>query len=243
MTPRSPDTRRHHPLFAFCTALLVACGSSSTDDGGTAGAGGGGSGGMSGTGGSTSPGTGGGGSPGSGGSGAAGTGGSSDHCGGDLSSTDANAYAAKFKLTDNQISGWKQAPGKSTFEVLTAEKLDCKIDGAAPDYVEHGLRWAMYQDLVGPNDQVCRLVAMDFGTAANATSMVQAQKELMGANIEIPPYDAGTAIASEVIGGVSVYAHFGSSYFEVQLNGFSDQGSATQAAATFLGVLKPKASP
>jgi hypothetical protein len=228
MTPRSPETRWHHPLFAFCTALLIACGSSSTD-GGSSGAGGNGSGG--------------GGSPGSGGSGAAGTGGSSDHCGGDLSSTDANAYAAKFKLTDNQISGWKQDPGKSAFEVLTAEKLDCKIDGAAPDYVKHGLRWAMYQDLVGPNDQVCRLVAMDFGTATNATSMVQAQQQLTGADIEIPPYDAGTAIASQVIGGVSVYAHFGSSYFEVQLNGFSDQGSATQAAATFLGVVKPKASP
>jgi hypothetical protein len=161
---------------------------------------------------------------------------------GGTSSPDPNAFEQKFKLSDNEIAGWKQDTGPGALAVFTADHLTDAIDGAAPDYTSRGCRVAMYQNLIGPGEETCRLVAMDFGTDANATSMVQFERNLTSASIQVPPYDASVAIASEVLSGITAYAHFKSSYFEVQLTGFSDLSSAVQAAASFLGVLQAKAN-
>jgi hypothetical protein len=72
--------------------------------------------------------------------------------------------------------------------------------------------------------------------------MVEFERTLTSASVSIPPFEASAAIGAEVLSGFTVYAHFKSSYFEVQLSGFADQDSAVQVAASFLTVLQGKAN-
>jgi len=79
---------------------------------------------------------------------------------------------------------------------------------------------------------------MDFGTAANSTSMFTYQQQLTSAAIPIPGFDASTAIGYSVLAGITAYAHIKTSYFEVQLGGYTDDTSAAQVAAQFLSVMQ-----
>ncbi|MGA7740963.1 MAG: hypothetical protein ABSF35_06045 [Polyangia bacterium] len=81
---------------------------------------------------------------------------------------------------------------------------------------------------------------MDFGTAANATSMFTYEQGLNSAAVPIPQFDVSAAIGVSVLGGITAYAHFNASYFEVQLTGYADQASAASVATQFLQVLQSK---
>lgn len=149
-------------------------------------------------------------------------------------------FGQRYKFADNEIAGWKQKVGTSAYSVWTPANLTDKIDGGAPIYVERGFRTAMYQDLVGPDPSLCTVVAMDFGTEAQAKTMATFQKQATNAEVAIPQYDSSVAMASEGITGITVFAYFKSSYFELQLDGYSDPASAASAAQKFLEVLKRK---
>jgi hypothetical protein len=153
---------------------------------------------------------------------------------------DKDSFGKKFKLADSEVSGWKQDASDSAYSLWTADNLTDKIDGAAPAYTSRGCKFAMYQDLVGPDPEVCGVLAMDFGTDAKATSMFAYQKDLTGASVAIPQYDSGTAIGYPSLTGMTVFAHFGWAYFELQLDGYSDQAKAGQAATPFLKALEQK---
>ena len=83
-------------------------------------------------------------------------------------------------------------------------------------------------------------VAMDFVTGANATTMFTYQKDNKGAATAIPQHDVTVAIGESLITGITVFAHDQASYFELQLDGYSDQTAAAQAGAQLLGVLEGK---
>jgi hypothetical protein len=153
---------------------------------------------------------------------------------------DPNSFGAKYKFANNELTGWEQDTSATAYSVWTAANLTDKIDGAAPDYTSRGLRFAMYQNLVGPDPQLCTLVAMDFGTDDQATSMFTYEKRLTSAATAVPQYDASVASGNPGLTGVTVYAHFKASYFELQLDGYPDQSSATQAATAFLKALEKK---
>jgi hypothetical protein len=153
---------------------------------------------------------------------------------------DENGFGRKYKFVENEIAGWKQDASPSAYSVWTPKNLTEKIDGAADAYITRGFRWAMYQDLVGPDPSICSVTAMDFGTDAKATFMFTYQREHTGAAVTIPSYDPAVAIGAEALTGITVFAHFKASYFEVQLDGYSDPTSAAQAAQQFLDVLKGK---
>jgi hypothetical protein len=154
-------------------------------------------------------------------------------------------FGQKYRFADNQLPGWKQAPAvddPDAFDVYTGtDELVTRIDGAADTY--DGFRVAMFQDLVGPDQQVCNVVAMDFVTDAQATAEFTYQRE-NGASTAIPGYDRSVAIASTNLTGITVYAHFNALYFELQMSGYMDQygnldlNRAISVAAQFLGVLK-----
>jgi hypothetical protein len=158
-------------------------------------------------------------------------------------------FGQKYRFADNQLPGWKQAPAAddpAAFGVYASvDELVARIDGAADAY--GGFRVAMFQDLVGPDPQVCSVVAMDFVTAANATEKFTYQKD-NGASTAIPGYDRSVAIASTNLTGITVYAHFNALYFELQMSGYMDQygnldlNRAISVAAQFLGVLKTRTS-
>ena len=155
----------------------------------------------------------------------------------------ADAFGAKYKFADNQASGWTQTTDPTDpfpFGVYTDANLDQRIDGGNKLYLDRGMRVAMYQDLVGPNGSLCTVVAMDFVTGANATTMFTYQKDNKGAATAIPQHDVTVAIGESLITGITVFAHDQASYFELQLDGYSDQTAAAQAGAQLLGVLEGK---
>jgi hypothetical protein len=154
---------------------------------------------------------------------------------------DPTGFGNKYKFADNEMSGWKQDPAADPLWTGAGTDLHNKIDGGEATYLSKGCLLAMYQNLVGPDPQGCEVVAMDFGTADNATAMFTYQQQQTSASIQIPQFDATAAIAYPVMSGITVYAHIKATYFELQLIGYgSDQTSAAQMATQFLNVLKAK---
>jgi len=155
-------------------------------------------------------------------------------------------FGQRYKFADNEISGWQQAAGTDRFLVCTSAELEDPsnpnpIDGAAPAYTDNGMTMVMFQYLAGPGSNACQVRAMDFGTDASATAMFAQEQKSTASDIAIAAFDTSTAIAYSVISGITVYAHFKASYFELYLTGFgTDQNAASQAATQFLQVLQAK---
>jgi hypothetical protein len=164
--------------------------------------------------------------------------------GGSTGSTPLTAaqFGDKYKFSATDVSGWAQAPASdpTAYNVYNGgDELVGRLDGGDV-YTSRGCRVSMYQDLVGPDPEICTVVAMDFGTSDNATTMFTYQ-QTSGASNTIPGYGASDAIGSNFsLGGQNVFAHFQASYFELQLSGFADATSAGAAAKLFLDVLKAK---
>lgn len=166
------------------------------------------------------------------------SGGSTD--GGGDTALDAAGFGRKYKFADNEIAGWGQDTSTTAYSVWTSTNLTEKIDGAAPAYVSRGCQLVMYQELVGPDPRICTVAAMEFGTEAKATSMFTYQQQQTQAAVTVPQYASAVAIGAEALTGITVFAHFKASYFEIQLDGYSDQTEGAQAAQRFLDVLKGK---
>jgi hypothetical protein len=219
------QTRSHwyRILLASSAVFVLACSSSS---------GGGGAGG-SGAGGSSTAGSGAGGS-GAGGSGAGGSG----------AVLDLNGFGQRYKLADNEVSGWTQDTASGAFSLFDDSNLTEKIDGAADGYTKRGMKLAYYQSLkAAEGERSCTMVAMDFGTGANAQSMVDYQRASNEAKITVPPYDGQVAIAAQALTGITIYASFGALYLEEILDGYGyppDLTRATQDGAKLLGAMEAK---
>jgi len=152
---------------------------------------------------------------------------------------DPTAFGQKYKFADNEMSGWTQDP-TIPFWTGKGTDLESRIDGGNMAYLSRGCLVAMYQDLVEGDQAACEIVAMDLGTEANAVSMVAYEQQLRSASIAIPGYDASAAIGAAIQGGLTAYAHFGSLYFEVQMQGYADQSTGASVAAQFLQKLQSK---
>jgi hypothetical protein len=220
MTVTRPQTHWHRALLASCTALLLACsGGSDNGGGGTVGGGAGGTG------------TGGGG----GGAGGGGTGGAA---------LDMNGFGQKYKLGDDEVTGWKVDTAADSFAVFDSNTIFGKIDGPAEGYVSRGMKYAFFETLVVPGTLYnCILVGMAFDNEAGAKSMVTYKFDLQGATDPIPGYDASVALASEALTGITAYANFGALYLEVGVDGYGnppDVTKASQDAAAFLKAMEAK---
>jgi hypothetical protein len=165
---------------------------------------------------------------------------SSSNGGGGTMPTTADGFGAKFKLADNEVQGWTQSTASDAYTVYTDITLTDKIDGAATPYVEHGMKLAMYQNMVGPDPSVARVVAMAFGTAAQAQAMVSQRVADQGADVPIPGYAASIALAWTTIGGITAVASFNALYLEIILSGFDTPDAAGQVAAKFLQAMEAK---
>lgn len=160
--------------------------------------------------------------------------------GGDGTALDATGFGRKYKFADNEIAGWGQDTSATAYSVWTSTNLTEKINGGAPAYVSRGCQLVMYQDLVGPDPKICTVAAMDFSTEAKAAAMFTFQQQQTLADVTVPSYSSAVAIGSAALTGITVFAHFKASYFEIQLDGEPDQTAAAQVAQKFLDVLKGK---
>ena len=161
--------------------------------------------------------------------------------GGGAATLDVNGFGQKYKLADNEISGWTQSTKSDSYAVYTPATLTEKIDGQADPYITHGMNFTLFQYLVGPDPQNCTLWAMDFGTEAKAKLMATDRQTTMGASLTVSPYDSSVAMASQSLSGITVFAYFKALYLEIVLDGFgSDVDSARQAGVKFLQVMEAK---
>jgi hypothetical protein len=157
---------------------------------------------------------------------------------------DANGIEKKFKLADGVLADWKtnlKPEAYRPIDVYTADKLTDRIDGGAPAYTSRGCRLAMYQQMVGQDPASCIIVSMDFVTEDQARSMVDYQRQQYSASVTIQPYDSEVSIAAAGLTGITVFAHFKSMYFELQIDGVPDQSAAVKLAGQFLAQLQTKA--
>jgi len=69
-------------------------------------------------------------------------------------------------------------PTRCLSEFYTDANLNNRIDGGNEAYISRGMRLAMYQDMTGPDPNICTVVAMDFGTDASAKAMFDYEKGL-----------------------------------------------------------------
>jgi hypothetical protein len=154
---------------------------------------------------------------------------------------DLDGFGAKYKLADNEVSGWAQKTTDDAFAVYSPASLTQKIDGAADAYVQKGMKYAMFQSLAGPDEQDC-MQAMDMTTEANAQAILAVQKQANVADMAIPPYDTSVAIASDALTGIKVLAYFKALYVELSLDGFgtTDHAPAREAAAKLLAAMEAK---
>ncbi len=170
-------------------------------------------------------------------------GGSGGSAGSSGSTLDPNAFGQRYKFSNNELPGWTQptaAQDPTAFDVYNGgDELVSRLDGAADTYTSRGCRVSMFQDLVGPDPQICTVVAMDFVTNTNANSMFTYQAS-NGAYVAIPGYAASVALGSPLLAGMVAYAHFNALYFEVQFSGYADTTSASAVAAQFLNLLFAK---
>lgn len=167
---------------------------------------------------------------------------SSDANGGD-GQLDAKGFEKKVRLADDAIAGWKTNPKPDAYDpvdVYTPDTLTSRIDGGAPAYTSRGCRLAMYQQMIGPEPWACLVIAMDFVTAAQAQQMVASQQQQYSASVSIPQYDVLVAVAAQGLTGITAFAHFASTYFDLQIDGVSDEAAAAQVAGQFLNALKTK---
>jgi len=154
------------------------------------------------------------------------------------------SFGDRYKFADNEMSGWTQDPASDAFWVGTDLIGGTSIDGAAEAYTDQGFVQGMFQTLDGPNSQTCTIRAMDFGTATKATAMyASALLNFVTSATAIAPYDLSIATGDAAQSGLTVYAHFGATYFEIYLSGLGDQTSTCTEcplAQQFLDSLKKK---
>ena len=157
---------------------------------------------------------------------------------------DPNAFAQDYRFADNDVNGWTQDPASDGFWAGTDLVGGTSIDGAAGAYTDQGFVQGMFQMLVGPSSQTCTIRAMDFGTVAHAKAMYEsAVKNSVFEATAIPTYDPSIATGQAAQSGLTAYAHFGASYFEVYLSGLGDQTlTCTQCpvAQQFIAKLEAK---
>jgi hypothetical protein len=159
---------------------------------------------------------------------------------------DVNGFGQRYKFADNELTGWTQDTNTVTspFTVWRADSLVGLWDGGAGLYLARGCLVTMVQNMIGPNgpdSQICEVVAMDFGTSANADSMFVSQIRSANVQVPIPGFDGAAAMAGgEMFGNIIGYAHFNQMYFEVQMSGYYDQSASSAAAGQLLKILQQK---
>ena len=157
-----------------------------------------------------------------------------------------DGFSPIFKFADNELPGWIQDTNtiSNPFTVWKGEDLVGLIDGGADLYVNRGCMMTMAQNLVGPNGpdaQTCTVYAMLCGTNVQADTIFAYQKFNNEASVTIPQFDTSVAIANGgVFGNITVFAHYKTMYFELQLSGYNDQDSSRSVAEQMLKILESK---
>ncbi|MCU0608267.1 MAG: hypothetical protein MUF22_00680 [Chitinispirillaceae bacterium] len=144
----------------------------------------------------------------------------------------------QMKISETEVSNW--AP-ESEMGIYVGTQLYDLIDGGAPQYLEKGLIKTGHQVIKGSDDQQVESYVYDFGTPAKALVMYKEMKlQIAGSLINDLTYPDSLVCVKAVMGGVTGYAHFSNYYFEINVNGFSDQQFAVKTLDLFLGLYAKK---
>jgi hypothetical protein len=163
----------------------------------------------------------------------------------------ANAKAtnvSQLKISGTEISNWKLSSSADSFTVWTAANFYDDVDGGIDKYLNNGMIEVADIHMVGPvgsdgqlNSIATHSFIMDYGNDSNAIAIYNYQRTLYSAEaFKIPRYPLTSAFAINVIGGITVMAHFKKFYFELTFFGFSDNNQAASTAVQFLGLFRSK---
>jgi hypothetical protein len=114
------------------------------------------------------------------------------------------------------------------------------LDGGAPQYTNtNGGAFveAMCQDMVGPSGEEIISYVMQYTDTACAASIYTNMQSAYTPWDSIPAYSKSVAFGYYPLSG-NVYAHLGNFFFWMELNSFSNQTVAFQAASQFLTLYK-----
>jgi hypothetical protein len=138
-------------------------------------------------------------------------------------------------------AGWAPDSG-SEFIAYDTLTIWNPLDGGAVPYVQNGLVSATFKTLkeASLSDTMkCAVRIMDFGTFAKAQTMF---------NVSCTQYQASSALAPlsvseaaymvEAGGNITVYAHFGRFYFELELTGYAIVSDSERDALHFLSIYR-----
>jgi len=128
--------------------------------------------------------------------------------------------------------GWSER--KNSFLAFDGNSLFEIIDGAAPEYIEHGLLNGFRQELERKSGGAAEVFVEDLGDSVRAAGMYAGKRAGLSGTTSVPGLDSTAACAFPGVGGVSVYAWHGRYYIEMVLTGIADLDVALARAAELL---------
>jgi hypothetical protein len=135
----------------------------------------------------------------------------------------------------NEIQGWSEASAEGYMELDPSTLRTSLVNGGADIYNNNGMVEAMQQVLESADGNRLTACIMDFASAHNATDMYDIKyAEEVAAPLGITGYPDDRAIAKSLLGGAWIFAHFDRFYIEIELQGYTQQGDALDAARLFL---------
>ncbi|MDD5674592.1 MAG: hypothetical protein PHC61_10540 [Chitinivibrionales bacterium] len=149
--------------------------------------------------------------------------------------------ASQFRLS-NQIGGWADT-GKTYAHFANSIQLQGLIDGGYASYSAFGMVNGFEQQLVDTTDTLFnQIFACDMGSAGRAKAKFT-NKKSNWPNLDTAAFAAAdtTAAAQDILGGISVIAHYRHFYFEMSLSGYQQLTNAINDAKTFLAYFRQKA--
>jgi hypothetical protein len=138
-------------------------------------------------------------------------------------------------------AGWAPDSGSEfiAYDTLTIWNL---LDGGAVPYVQNGLVSATFKNLKATSlsdAMSCAVRIMDFGTFAKAEAMFNASSTQYQASSALAPLPVSeAAYMVEAGGNITVYAHFGRFYFELELTGYANVSDSVRDALHFLTIYR-----
>jgi len=159
-----------------------------------------------------------------------------DDGGGDDTTT--ISAVADLRLS-TEVSNWSEASG--SYKEFDVQGLYDIINGGAVTDENNGLVEGIFQEMAGSSGRNVEIRVEDFGNAASATAMFNySATNSVSQKVTFADFAEATAVGTQVLGGVTVFAHFGKFYFNLQFTGYSDNQVAAADANGFLKTYQNK---
>lgn len=146
---------------------------------------------------------------------------------------------AALRTVVDSTAGWTE--NTDGFHAFGVKELYELIDGGAVEYEKSGLLNGIVLELAALPNRSARIYIEDFGTPAQAQSMVANKRGTASDPKPLSDVKGTNGFYDEVIGGCVAYASSDGFYFELVMTGYDGVEEAVRDAGMFVGELAGKA--